>query len=345
MNILIESYNTVKQNKAGGVQTRIKKFLKYSNNDLNLKLFDKWNDNIEEYDILHIFKLDVENYKFIKLAKNKNIPVVISSVIPDENKFKIFLNRLICRVLPIHTGYWFMGKMLKDADKIVAQTKKEKEFIIKNYKVDSEKIAIIPNGVNINFEMNVSQEIFNKLGFKKKYILCVGRFDRNKNQLSVIKAMKEYNLPIVFIGGEAPEDPDYYKICKETATDNMYFLGWIKNESSLLSSAYQNAQVVVLPSYKEIFGNSLIEGGGAGANLVSTKELPIKDWGIQDICKTFNPKDLRDIKEKLLEAYDKEKNANTSKIITDKFSWDTVMNKYKDVYLEVLDKKETKYEN
>ena len=341
MRILIESYNTVIQNTSGGVQIRIKNFIEHCKKySLDVKLYNKWHDKVADYDILHIFKANIEDYQLMKLAKNNNIPVVISSVIPLEKHKNIIMNRIVCKMLPIHTGYRFLNQMLINADAVIAQTKREAEFINRYYKVSKKRIYVIPNGVNIQFNKEYKDEFSKRTGIIGKYVLQVGRFDRNKNQLNVIKAMANSGIPVVFIGGKDSAQAEYYEQCQRLATSNMHFLGWVNHDDPLLASAYQNTHVVILPSHKEIFGNSLIEGGSAGANLIATRELPIDDWGIKDICRCINPNDIENIRENIVAAYNEPLNPNTSNIINDLFSWDSVINKHLEIYKQLCAKRE-----
>jgi glycosyltransferase involved in cell wall biosynthesis len=336
MKVLIDSYNNVFQNVSGGVQVRINKFKDYSKKKLfEVKLFDKWHDKVIDYDVLHIFKASFESYELCKFAKNNNIPVVISSIIPLEKKVNITFNRVLCKLLPIHTGYWYINEMLKMSDSIVVQTIREKKFVEKYYHVDKSKVSVIPNGVNIEFN-EMHKPIFEeKTGIEGKYILQVGRFDSNKNQLNVIKALNDSNIPVVFIGGADTNEIEYFEECKRIAGENIHFLGWLDNNSQLLSSAYQNAEVVILPSHKEIFGNSLIEGGAAGAKLVATRELPLRDWGIDKFCKSINPNDINDINKKVKDAFYETKNDEIKAIIYAKFSWDSVIEEYLEIYNKI----------
>jgi glycosyltransferase involved in cell wall biosynthesis len=336
MNILIDSFNCVKQNESGGIQVRINYFIKNLKKHENVKLFDKWSDKIIDYDILHIFKVNSENLGMVKLAKRYGIPIITSAIIPSENRVKIIFSRMLSKFTPIKTGFSILRQILLMSDAVVAQTQKEADFIAKYYKVPKERLHVIPNGINININEAFKDEFVKRTGITGKYVLQVGRFDENKNQLNVIKAMANSNIPVVFIGGEDSGKPEYYEKCKSVAPHNIHFLGWIKHDDPLLSSAYQNAHVVVLPSYKEIFGNSLIEGGAAGANLVATAALPIDDWGIKDICRTINPNDINDIRSKIMAAYNESLKPLTSKIIKDKFSWDSVIRQHIEVYQSVL---------
>jgi len=62
MKVLIETYNSAFQNPAGGISIRINNFIrnyrKYFSSDY-IKLFDKWNDKLKDFDLLHIFKVNI----------------------------------------------------------------------------------------------------------------------------------------------------------------------------------------------------------------------------------------------------------------------------------------------
>jgi glycosyltransferase involved in cell wall biosynthesis len=337
MKVLIDSYNTVTQNPSGGVQIRIKNYIAHLQKcGVQAELFDKWRHTVADFQLLHIFKLSVESYQLVRYAKNNNIPVVISSIVPLEGAIRIFANRMACKVLPIHTGYSFLEDILNMADAVVAQTTREANFIMRHYKTQKGKMHVVPNGVSVAASSGVSPGKWDKIDAGRGIVLQVGRFDRNKNQLNVIRALRNTDVPVVFIGGPIAEEADYFRQCKQEATSNMHFLGWVKNDDPLLASAYARAKVVILPSFKEIFGNAIIEGGAAGANLVATRELPIADWGLVDYCSQINPNDTADIKSKVLLAYKMPKNPMLPGLIASKFSWDVVASKHVDIYAHAM---------
>lgn len=330
MKILFESYSNVMQGFAGGVSMRISKLTKYLNSEgAEVKLFNKWEDKIEDYDIIHIFKVNIDNYSLISYAKSMKKKIVVSSIVPLENKARIILCRLLYKIVPVKTTYKIMNDILDMADVIIAQTSKEAGFIEKYYKISHKKIHIIPNGVNENIIDEYNQ---NYKSENKNTVLYVGRFDRNKNQLSLIRALKNSDIPIVFVGGSIPTEKDYYDKCLEEATPNMKFMGWLSNDSDQLMKLYSKAKVVTLLSHKEIFGNALIEGGAIGANLVVTKELPVKEWGIENNCITVNSHDVNEIRKAILKAYNKPVDLDLPKYIQEKFSWLSVAKEYISIY-------------
>ena len=333
MHIYIQSYNTFSQNLGGGVQTRVRSFFpaiqKYAP---DAKLFDKWFDKIDDCDLIHFFKLSLDHYNLMDYAKSKGKKIVLSSVIPIADYMKIKAHLALCSFFPLHTVFDLNKRMLDMTDIILAQTSKEKEFIKKAYTISDSKIYVIPNGVSPNVLNGNPELIRTKLNLKKEFVLHVGRVDGNKNQLSLIRALQNLNIPVVFIGGPDPADPDYFEKCKQEATEEMYFLGWIKNSDPLVASAYSAAKVVVLPSHHEIFGNSLVEGAVNGANLVSSNVLPIEEYGFQDQCWLTNPKSVSDIRDKVLCAYNAERTGVLRQKALEKYSWDAIARQHYNIY-------------
>ena len=170
------------------------------------------------------------------------------------------------------------------------------------------------------------------------YALVVARFDQNKNQLNVIRAMRDTDNTIVFVGGPDPSSEEYYQYCLEEAKDskNIVFLGWLDSEDSLLKSAYGNAKVIVCPSYNETFGLSIIEGIMAGAIPAISNTLPLCEYDAFKNCFRFNPNDVSEIKETIVEALNSYIDDRYIKNVQKQFSWDSVARKHIEVYRKIL---------
>lgn len=342
MKILVDSGNCVSQNRSGGIQTKIFQFERYSKGNFEVKLFDKWNDRVEEYDILHVFMASYDEYSIVKYARSKNIPIVVSAVVPSKNRLRLFVSRILNQIAPLRDPHWMKSSVLKMADMVITETEIEKRFIEKNFKISADKIAVIPNGVALP-RSDINKGSFAELtGIQEPFILQIGRFDSNKNQLNTIKAVNDTDMQLVFIGGSDKAEPQYYEQCKEIAGQNVHFLGWVDHNDPLLEAALQDAQVLVLPSYNEIFGNAMFEGGIHGANIVATNVLPIKEWDFESYVLTIDPSSYTDIRKKLQIAWHKEKNEEFSRIIRRKFSWEAVIKMHSELYRGILnDNKKT----
>lgn len=319
------------QNVGGGVQMRIGKMYQYlrgSSEISQVKLFDKWNDKIIDFDILHIFKDTIDSLELMAYAKAAGVKIVMSSVIPQMHSIKIRGALLLKRISKIHNTHSMLRKGLSMSDCIIAQTIQEADFISKVYNINSEKIQVIPNGVKEELLDNYNPSI------SKSIVLCVGRFDRNKNQLSLIKAMKGLGIPLHFVGGPAINEANYYEECRRTAGNdcNIIFHDWLSNESAELLELYQRAKVVALISHKEIFGNSLIEGAAAGANLVASKCIPTKEWNFDEHCINVIPTSVNNIRAGVIEAFNMPISTSIHEQTVEQFSWQNVVERYIGVY-------------
>lgn len=338
MKIVISGYNTCCMNPSGGVQVRIKKIyeLLSMNKNIDVEYFRPMETDFNNVDILHLFKLDPEYYNLVQKAKIKGVKIVLSSIVPLEGGLKIDLYRKYINRLPVLNVYKMAFVILSYVDVLIVETPKEADFISKHYGFDKRKIVVIPNGVDINSYKG--HDIYDKINGQKDYVLHVGRFDENKNQINVIKALKGTGIDVVFIGGGDNENSAYYDECKRLAADDshFHFLGWINNDSNLLKSAYSNAKVFILPSFKETFGLVLLEAAICGCNLAISKSLPILDFGIFDKSYLFNPKDVDDIKEKVGNAFVTVRNDTIKDKVLELFSWNAIIDKHIKVYKTLL---------
>ena len=330
MKVIYVSYNACCQNASGGVQNRLRKIANLvAERDVTTELFNPFTTKLEEGDILHVFMLSIDTYSIVQYAKKHGVKVVISTIIPLVDKKKLCLYKTI-QGIPLITTYKINKMTLTAADVLITESQQESNFIEKYYSISKKKCHVIPNGVDRNDY--IGKEIYKLIGNQCKYILQVGRFDKNKNQLNVIRALKGTNVNIVFIGG--PGDRLYYEECLTEAKgcSNIYFLGWLKSESNELKSAYANAEVVVLPSHYETFGLVAIEGASSGAKVVLSKTLPINDFEVFDKCQKIDPNNIEDIRKKLLIAMTEEKESFFFKNIETTFSWDKIIDEHINIY-------------
>lgn len=333
MKILFEGYSCIGQNRAGGVFIKAKNLkTNLEENGFSVKYFDKWRDKISDCDILHIFMASSDVFNIVKYAKSINMPVVVSSIVPISRGLTIMYNRILSKIFHLRTVWKLNGDVLALADAVLAESELEKKHICRYYRINPDKIKVIPNGIYAQAHTIDKSLFYEKTGISGKFVLQVGRFDSNKNQLSTIRAVKNTDIQLVLIGGPDKNEPMYYEICKKEAGENVRFLGWVDHEDSLLYSAYSNAHTVILPSHKEIFGNSIWEGALCGANVVVTNRLPIDEWGFGNYCLTVNPKSYMDIKQKLEQSLELPKNDLLSKLVKERFSWETITDEHIRIY-------------
>lgn len=334
MKILIHTYDTAFQNKAGGVNNRIVRIVEgLRARGLQVDFFDKYTTNIADYDCLHIFKLDAGTRQLVDYAKALGLKIVISTITSIEHRKRLSFYWLI-RKLPVATLYRQLFAICDMTDLFIVETPKEAVFIEKYYHVAKEKIRIIPNGADKI--SNPSKAIYDRIGENKKYALIIGRFDKNKNQKKVIESLAGSKIDLVLVGGADPSSRQYFSECEKIAQgyNNIHILGWLDNKSELFESALSNASAIVCPSYQETFGLSIVEGMMAGAVPVISKTLPILEFDSLKDCIVFDPDDLDDIRGKIEKAIN-DSNYSRNKVEKE-FSWEAVIDSHVKCYDSIL---------
>lgn len=104
------------------------------------------------------------------------------------------------------------------------------------------------------------------------YIVCPGIFHWRKNQLGLIRAIKDVykDIPVVFMGGVFPGLESYYRQCLSEAGENMHFIGFKSSEEYEYWAVLKYARAAVLPSDCETPGIAMLEAALAGARPIIT---------------------------------------------------------------------------
>lgn len=342
MKILFHAYNTCCQTESGGVQVRVRKIKSLlEQKGIQVDLFNPYESKLSDYDILHLFMLKEETAGLIRTAKHQGLKVVASSITTIyPYSLRITIKRVLQPVLNkigFYTDDQSIYHLFHDVDYIISETPEEKRYIQRLYNVDNQSIGVVPNGVEELVES--SNEIYNILGKKCRYVMQVGRADKNKNLINVIKAVKGAEYDLVVVGGShASESKDYFERCINEAEgcNNIHFIGWLKAGSRELASAYRNAQAVVMPSYQETFGLVALEAAMAGCNVCLSNTLPILEFDVFDNNFTFAPGNVEDIRKALDKAMGTPRNEIVKKKAIETFSWKSIIEKHIDIYQKLL---------
>lgn len=102
------------------------------------------------------------------------------------------------------------------------------------------------------------------------YIVVPGIIVNRKNQLGLIKAIRDLPYQVVFMGGY-DKNGWFYRQCREWATERMRFIGYVQHDSEEYWSVLRYARCAVLASDCETPGIAMIEASYAGARPVITK--------------------------------------------------------------------------
>ena len=167
----------------------------------------------------------------------------------------------------------------------------------------------------------------------KDFVLCVGRLEQRKNQLSLLKALEDSDLELVFAGGGFSYGKAYAETCRNfRRTGKTVFLDRISSE--LLTSCYEAAAVHVLPSWYELPGLASIEAASLGTPCVVTDYGTIRDY-LGDFALYCIPGDTKSIRLAVERALKLEKN-NSPRPDLSKFTWTNSAKKMIEIYQRAL---------
>ena len=166
------------------------------------------------------------------------------------------------------------------ADRIIAVSGLTKSTLVGFFGMDSGIIDVVHNGVSGDFvqERKVVQET--KVHSQNNFVLlCVGRPERRKGVQVLLKALKDaiqvnpgIRLNIV---GPGNWSRLHAYVIESGLGSHVSFKGAVTR--SELIQLYQLCDAVVLPSYLEGFGLSILEGMASGKPVIATKFSGVRE--------------------------------------------------------------------
>jgi glycosyltransferase involved in cell wall biosynthesis len=297
-------------------------------------------EHIQDYDLIHIHEYTTyQNIVVHKYAKKYGVPYILQahgSVPKIGKRFRKWLYY-------VTFGY----NVLQDASKVIALSQTEAQQY-RRIGVSEEKIAIIPNGIDLSEYADLPL----KGSFRKKFnipennriILYLGRIHKTKGIELLVKAYAyllksmKYDDALLVIAG--PDDGYLAEIKSLSAhlnvSDSVLFTGFISTSDKL--KALVDADVFVTPSFYG-FPVTFLEACVVGVPIITTTQGDTLEW-INDYVGYVTPPEYCDLAKaahrilsdiELAERFSR----NCRKIVKSAFSLDTVMDKMEQAYKEV----------
>lgn len=211
-------------------------------------------------------------------------------------------------------------------------------------------IKIIPNGIDLkSFNLLKSGDASN---FYKRFypsfedgigrvIVSMGRLNRVKGFDVLIRSFKIIldSIPgssLFIAGSDDGEKHNLVTLVKSLGLEGkVFFTGELLNSDKINFLA--NADVFVLPSHNENFGNVYIESLAAGTPIVASKNTP---WSEVEVygCGKWVDNTVESTGGAMLEVLSKDRDEmrQKSKAYAAKFDWSNVARKFKVVYQELI---------
>jgi len=246
-------------------------------------------------------KIDLFYSPYYKIPLMTKIPIVnqildlMFLVFPPYRKALGFWRRLYYATF----GKAFARKSIS----IITDSEHAKQDIVRIWKINPEKIVVIPLGVADRYKPVDDMELLNhvrvRLRLPEKYLLYLGNFKPHKNVESLVCAFKkiamkfqEYKLVLA-----GPLDSNGHRIqnlvLKEGLSDKVVFTNTIR-EKDQPEALLSMADLFVFPTLYEGFGLPPLEAMACGTPVVTSNLTAVPEV-IGDAGAMVNPLDMDEL--------------------------------------------------
>lgn len=208
----------------------------------------------------------------------------------------------------------------------------------------TDKVALIPNGLDIKVKRNMDKEtkLRKKLGIKAGdfVVLYMGRmFDRQKNIRSLITAftgIDDRHVKLLLVG-DGPSLPEYRSLAR--GDERVIFAG--SADDATINYIYNISNLFILPSFWEGFSLTILEAAAHDLPIVLSNNAYIGDLKSKGIGRilSFDPRDVVQIRSCITSMY---RNASirkhalsVSEDIKETFTQERMIERYKDLILRL----------
>jgi glycosyltransferase involved in cell wall biosynthesis len=316
------------------------------------------NEKIEygQYDLLHFFNI-TRPADILYHIRKAGKPFFVSTILIDYSEYDKYHRKgfagMLFRCLNADgieylktVSRWVLGKdklmsleylwkgqrrtileIMKQAALLLPNSHSEYRRLIQHYNCHTDHV-VVPNGVNtalFSFNKTIEKD--------PRLVLCVARVEGIKNQVNLIRALKNTHFNLVIIGTVALNQTAYYHTCREMATGNIRFIEHLPQEE--LVQYYQKAKVHVLPSWFETTGLSSLEAAVMGCNIVITDKGDTREYFGNDAiyCDPGSPESILSTVEK---AAALPYNGSLQQKILLKYSWEQATIRTIEAYKKVI---------
>ena len=201
---------------------------------------------------------------------------------------------------------------IKIADKVISVSENTKKDMIKLFKVPENKIYVTyesyPEYYTKPGRGEKSDEVLNKYGLKKNFILFVGMIEPRKNVLSLLKAfylVDDYiDLDLVVVGKKGwyySDVEEFMEIIKgESLNNKIFFTGYVSEPE--LKYFYQSAYIFAYPSYYEGFGLPPLQAMACSIPVITSDVSSLPEV-VGEAAIKIDPSNIQDMADAIKDIY------------------------------------------
>jgi glycosyltransferase involved in cell wall biosynthesis len=239
-----------------------------------------------------------------------------------------------------------MPRFLARADRIIAPSENTRRDALRFYRLDPEKIEVIPEGVEARFNPDVDRTrisaVRERYALPERFILCISTIEPRKNLPTLLEAYAALRrlhpqVGLVIAGGKGwLSEPFFERLRSLELVDRVTLTGYVPDED--LPALLNAAEAFAYPSEFEGFGLPPLEAMACGVPVLcsNTSSLPevVGEAGVQ-----LPPHDVRAwvealsrvIEDQQLRAGLRARGLERARL----FTWETAASKTLEVYRSV----------
>lgn len=241
---------------------------------------------------------------------------------------------------------WTVGRnLIRRASGHIATTSDEIPHF-QSYGVEAVQVSIIPNGINSDGDLSGDVRAFrHKYGLPETpLLLFMGRLNPIKGPDLLVRAFGRIkdDFPTYHLVIAGPDEGMLAGLkqlsVKHNVAERVHFVGYLDGVDK--SQAYHAAELLVIPSRRDVMSLVALEAGRAGKPVLLTDRC-----GFNEIVTVGGgrvvPASVEGLQQGLTEllshpAQLKEMGANLQKFILKNFMWDSVIQKYPNLYTQII---------
>jgi glycosyltransferase involved in cell wall biosynthesis len=308
------------------------------------------------YDLIHFFNITRPDV-IIKTINKLSVPYVVSPIFMDYSFYteikKPIIHYWLTKCFGIHGIEYFKSlgkfllkkeqlsfayllsgqkrsikKIIKKAGLLLPNSTSEYNRIFKNLGIDK-AYHVVPNGIDTNIFNSLETEI-QKI---KGQVLCVANIEPRKNQLNLIRAVKNTSFRLIIIGKSAPNHQEYFRQCKNEANEQIRFIDFISQKE--LMKYYAQSEIHCLPSWFETCGLSSLEAGVSSCKIVATQKGDQKDY-LKSFSEYCDPNSVLSIENALKNAEKQDFSDDFKNHILKNYTWEQAAKETFNAYKKAL---------
>jgi rhamnosyl/mannosyltransferase len=238
------------------------------------------------------------------------------------------------------------GPVVREAAAVVVQTEEE-ERLLRSLKLPLPRVIVVPPGYSARASPAIGPHPFqDRYGLNGPFLLFVGRLASNKGLLELTEAFgslarADPTAELVLVGEDGGMREAVAQRVRTLGLDRrVHLLGHVDDES-LVSAAYREARVFVLPSEYEAFGLVLLEALAQATPVVASRVggIPevVEDGRAGLLVPPRSPEALSQAIQSIWEDRDLARRLGEygRDHVVPRFSWETLADRLDGLYREV----------